>query len=183
MSVRVRVLIVILIAFITEAKAQKFPYTMQADVSLLVADGVIPVFGGQIFNGVKFDKWPIEAGITIGADVYRQFTLLPVSGSLKWLPFPVSPVTPYVSLSGGYGLAWLQRGTAEKNYKGGGVFNAMLGLRIKTKSRACFNVGAGFKQQTAAIIETGMDDLGRPVWESSEKYKFNRVVLSFGVSL
>ncbi len=177
----IRISIIILVVFISEAKAQKYPYTMQADISLLAGKHVLPVPGAQIFNGVQVKKWSAETGITVGADVYQQFTLLPVSASLKWIPLPQKIIMPYLSFTVGYGLAWLNKGTEEKRYRGGVVLNPSIGLKIKTKTKTRLNISAGFKQQKAAIIEKRFDDLGRTVSVITEKYKLGRVSLNFGV--
>ncbi|MEJ7693238.1 hypothetical protein [Daejeonella sp.] len=177
----VRVLIIILMAFISEVKAQKYPYRMQGDIGLLIGKQVLPVPGVQVFNGVRIDKWSSEAGITVGADIYRQLTILPVSGSIRWMPLPEKALTPYLGFSAGYGLAWINRGTEEKDYRGGAVYNPSIGLRIKTKTKARVNFTAGFKHQRAAFIERRFDNLGREISIVTEEYSFGRISLNFGV--
>ena len=177
----IRILIIILVLFISEVKAQKYTYTMQADISLLAGRQVLPVPGVQIFNGIQLDKGLAEAGVTVGVDVYRQFILLPVSASLKWMPLPQKALMPYLSLNAGYGLAWLNRGTEEKDYHGGGVFNPSIGLRIKTETKTRLNFGVGYKLQSASIVETSFDALGKTVSIVTEKYNLGRVSLTFGV--
>jgi len=168
------------VLFTSEVKAQKYPYTAQADISLLVGRNVLPVPGVQIFNGIQVEKWSAETGITVGTDVYTQFTLLPVSACLKWMPFPQKILMPYLSFTAGYGLTWLNKATEEKRYLGGSVFNPSVGLRIKTKTKTRVNFGVGFKQQRATIVETGFDDLGSTVSVFTEKYKLGRVSLNIG---
>ncbi len=177
----IRTLIIILVFFISEAKAQKYPYTMQGDISLLAGTQLMPVPGIQIFNGVRVNKWSSEAGITIGADIYKQLTVLPVTAVIKWMPLPQKGVMPYLSFSTGYGLAWVNRGTEEKDFRGGFLYNPSIGLRIKTNTKVRVNFMAGFKHQRAAMIETRFDDLGRFISSTTELYKFGRISLNFGV--
>lgn len=176
-----RLLIVFLVVFISEVKAQKYPYTMQGDISLLAGQFGFPVPGVQIFNGVRVEKWSSETGITIGADVYDRLALLPVSASIKWMPLPQKALIPYLSFSAGYGLAWMNRGTEEKDYVGGTLYNPSIGIRIKTKTKARVNFMAGFKHQRAALTDTRFDDLGRTMSVVTEEYKFGRISLNFGV--
>ncbi len=176
-----RILIIMLVVFISEVKAQKSSYTMQGDVGLLVGKQVLPVPGVQVFNGLKIDKWSSEAGITVGADIYRQLTILPVYASIRWLPLPEKDLIPYLSFSVGYGIAWLNRGSVEKDYRGGTVYYPSVGVRIKTKTKARFNFSAGFKHQRAAFTDRRFDELGREMSVVTEEYRFSRMSLSFGV--
>lgn len=168
---------------ILEVNAQKYPYTLQADINLLVGQSLPPVPGVHIFNGVKAEKWNAEAGLTVGADVYRQLALLPVSANVKWMPLEQRALMPYLSLSAGYGFAWLNRGTEEKDYQGGGVFNPLIGLRIKTRAKTRLNLGVGYKHQKANIVFTDLDDLGRTNSKVAEEYTFGRVSFNLGVGL
>lgn len=178
----VRALIIILVIFIVpDAKAQKYPYTMQADLGLLAGNMVPAVPGLQLFSGVRLNKWSSEAGITVGADIYKQLTILPVSASIRWMPLPEKALNPYFSLSGGYGLSWINRGSAQTDYRGGVIYNPSMGLRIKTRTKARINFMAGFKHQRASIRETGFDDLGRIVSVITDDYKFDRISLNFGI--
>lgn len=177
----IRIFIIILVVFISEVKAQKYHYTTQADISILAGQYVLPVPGVQIFNGVQVEKWSAETGITVGADVYQQLTILPVSASLKWMPLAQKTLIPYLSLNAGYGLAWLNRGNEEKDYRGGAVVNPSIGLRIKTKTKTRLNFSAGYKKQRAAIVETRFDNLGRTISVVTEKYEFGRFSLNFGI--
>ncbi len=155
---------------------------MQADVGLLVGDGVRPAFSGQLFNGIKIDKYKVEAGVLLGADVYRQFTLLPVTAGLKWLPIESKSIIPYVSLNVGYGFNWLKKDTDEITYEGGAVINPQIGIRIKTTGKLKLNFGAGFKQQHATVYQRYEDESGSPITIITEKYKLGRLSLNVGAS-
>lgn len=176
-----RTLIIFLVVFISEAKGQKYRYTVQADVGLLAGEGVWPVPSAQVFNGVRINNLYSEVGVTAGADIYKQLTILPIQWSVKWVPFPDKSVMPYLGLSAGYGFTWLNRGTEMKAYQGGAVFNPSIGLRIKTKSKARLNFMAGFKQQSASATITTFDALGQINSELTEEYKYSRISLAFGV--
>ncbi len=176
-----RILIFILILLASEVRAQKYPYTMQADASLLAGERLLPVPGLQVFNGIRVGELSAETGVTVGVDAYSEFTLLPVSASIRWMPFQQKALMPYLSLNAGYGLAWFNRGTEEKDYRGGGVINPSIGLRIKTKTKTRVNFGAGYKLQEASIVETAFDDLGRTISVATNKYSFGRISISFGV--
>lgn len=79
------------------------------------------------------------------------------------------------------GLALLNRGSAEKDYRGGFVLNPNLGFRIKTRTKARFNLGLGYNYQKAGIVYKSFDDLGKTLSETIEKYSFGRVALNFGI--
>ncbi len=177
-----RVLIVFYVVFLSsELRAQNYPHTAHADISVLVGDGVVPVPGMQIFNGIRIEKWSIEPGLTIGVDVYKQFTAMPVSAGLKWIPFKTGPLLPYLSFTAGYSMSWLNRRTEEKKYRGGSLVNPLFGLRVKTRGKAILNFGVGYKRQRSSVLETITDDLGRVISITDEKYKLARISLSFGI--
>lgn len=177
-----RILAFILLVFISEAKAQNYPYSVQADVGLLLGNSVLPSFSAQIFNGVRIDKWKIEAGIISGADIYKQITVLPLAAGLKWVPLRSGSLSPFIGLSAGYGFDWLQRRAESYSYGGGGMFNPSIGVRIKTKGKAKMNLGLGLKQQNASIYQTYYDMGGKPVNTTKEEYTFSRVSISYGLS-
>lgn len=177
----IRILVFIFVVFTANVKGQTYSYILQADLSLLVGKEVRPVPGIQIFNGVDIGDKNLEAGITVGVDIYRQFKLLPVSASLRWKPWAQKQITPYIALNAGYGLAWLNRKTDERDYRGGVVLNPLVGFRLKARTKTKLNFGFGFKHQRAVIIEKKFDDLGRTVSELNERYKIGRISLNFGV--
>ena len=65
-----------MILIITGVRAQDMPYTNQTEAGLLLGTGVVPAFTVQMFNGVRINKWNVEAGITSGIDIYDQITIL-----------------------------------------------------------------------------------------------------------
>ena len=68
-----------MILIITGVRAQDMPYTNQTEAGLLLGTGVVPAFTVQMFNGVRINKWNVEAGLNAGIDIYPQITILPVS--------------------------------------------------------------------------------------------------------
>ncbi len=177
-----RILVFILIVFVSKAKAQEYPYTFQADAGLLIGSNSSPSFTARIFNGVRVDQWKIEAGIISGADLYKQITLLPLAAGLTWMPFRSESLKPTLGFSAGYGFAWLQHRAASFSYKGGAMFNPSIGVRIRTKRKASMNFGIGFKQQTASAYQTFYDTGGKPASVIKDEYKFNRVSMNYGLS-
>lgn len=176
-----RALFIFLAVFISEARSQNYPYTLQADIGLLAGEEVSPVPTVQVFNGVRVDKFFSEVGITVGADIYKQLTILPLQVAVKWMPFPDKNLKPFLSLSAGYGIPLLNNNTEAKGYKGGAVFNPSIGLRIKSKSKTRLNFMAGFKHQIASVLTTTFDDMGKINSVLNEEYKYGRISLGFGV--
>lgn len=152
---------------------------MQADAGLLVGNAVNPAFSGQLFNGIKIDKYKTEAGVSVGADVYNQFTLLPLTASFKWLPLQSESVIPYLSLNVGYAFN-LKEETDERTYKGGTIVNPQIGVRINAKEKFKLNIGLGYKQQSATIYQEFENS---PVTVITEKYTLGRLSLNLGVGL
>ncbi|SKB74982.1 hypothetical protein [Daejeonella lutea] len=176
-----RALFIFLVVFISEARSQKYPYTLQADIGLLAGEKVSPVPAVQVFNGVRVDKFFSEAGITVGADIYKQLTILPLQIGVKWMPFQDKNLKPFLSFSAGYGIPLLNNKPEGKGYKGGAVINPSIGLRIKSKSKARLNFMAGFKHQRASILTTTFDALGKINSVLNEEYRYSRISLGFGV--
>jgi len=177
-----RILAFILIVFISKAKAQNYPYSFQADAGLLIGNSVLPSFTTQIFNGVRIDKWKIEAGIVSGVDIYKQITVLPLAAGLKWMPFRSRSLSPFIGLSAGYGFDWLQRRSESYSYRGGAMFNPSIGVKIKTKWKASMNLGLGFKQQNASVYQTYYGMGGKPISAIEEEYTFSRLSINYGLS-
>ena len=172
-----------LLFYLSDAKAQKYPYTFQADVGALIGKGVIPGFSAQVFNGIKIESQKLEVGIVSGVDVYSMFSLIPLSAGIKWIPLQSKPISPFISFNAGYGLDWLQKDKEQTSYKGGGVFNPSVGIRIKTTGKAKVNLSAGYKQQQATISTSYLDNNGNPTTIITEKYKLGRLSACLGLSL
>lgn len=177
-----RILIFILTIFISDIKAQNIPYTFQADAGILAGNQVKSSFTVQIFNGIRIDKWNIEAGITSGIDIYDQITILPISAGFKWMPFKNGSLIPFIGLNAGYGFEWLQRKVKSRSYEGGTMFNPSIGLGIKNKWKTKMNLGIGFKKQTASVYFPFYDERGRLRNAIEEKYKFSRLSITYGLS-
>ena len=171
-------------------KAQRLPYVNHTEVGILAATGRDPSFTGQTFNGVKINKWKLEAGITAGVDIYQEMTLLPISAGFKWNPWNNLAASPYISFNAGYGFDWLQRQSDDTKYDGGYVLHPSLGVRIKTRSSTQVYLGLGFRQQRAVIRQNNQTPglfydyfAGIPDMQAKEEYRFRRLSLSFGLSL
>lgn len=166
---------------ITEAKAQDAKYVFQGGIILLTGNQVFPVPGLQLFGGRKIGKLSAETGISVGATFYRQLSVLPVSGTVRWFPMQSQKLSAFMSLSGGYGLPWLNHPTEQKKYLGGGVYNPAIGLRIKTRKRARLYLMAGYNYQKASVTETQTDNLGSILSQTTEEYSFRRISLNLGL--
>ncbi len=177
-----RLILLCCLAMTSQVSAQKYPYTFQGDFVAFVAERVVPVVGAHVFNGVRIEKYGLETGITVGVDGYPQFLLIPAMAGVKWMPFPKAALVPYLNVNAGRSLAWLNRHTDEKDFKGGGVFNPSLGIRFRSKTKERLNLGVGYLTQNAQIVETRYDDLGRVIDLSTEQYRIRRMSLNFGIS-
>ncbi|MEJ7779843.1 MAG: hypothetical protein WKF68_09635 [Daejeonella sp.] len=177
-----RIFVFILIVFVSKAQAQDYPYAFEADAGLLIGNNIFPSFTARIFNGVRIDKWKIEAGIISGVDTYKQITVLPLSAGLKWMPIRSGSLTPFFGLSAGYGFSWLQRRVENHRYEGGAMFNPSIGLKIKTKWKAGMNLSIGFKQQSASVYQIYYDMAGKPFSTIEEEYKFSRLSINYGLN-
>ncbi len=177
-----RIFVFILIVFVSKVQAQHYPYAFQADAGLLIGNSVLPSFTTHIFNGVRIDKWKIESGIVSGVDIYKQITVLPLAGGLKWMPFRSRSLSPFIGISAGYGFDWLQRREESYSYGGGAMFNPSIGVRIKTKWKASMNLGLGFKQQNASVYQTYYNLGGKAISTIEEAYTFSRVSINYGLS-
>ena len=185
-----KLIIALVLLSSSSIKAQPLPYVNHTETGILTATGNGPSFTAQTFNGVKIDKWKLEAGITAGVDIYQEMTLLPVSVGLKYNPLNNLPLSPYISMNAGYGFDWLQGQSDNTKYDGGYVLHPSLGVRIKTKSSTRVSLGLGFRQQRA-VIRQNIQSIGlffdsfapMPDMRAKEEYKFRRISLSLGMSL
>jgi hypothetical protein len=175
-----------LLSLTAVVKAQNLPYTNQTEAGLLAGTGSEPVFTAQTFNGIRISKWNLETGITTGADIYPQMTIVPVSAGFRWNPFNARIISPLFSLNAGYGFGWLERNRDGTKYKGGYILNPSLGLRVKTQSSAKVNVGVGYRQQKAVIRQNPdfyiLDSFGGWPSQQKDEYKFRRMSLYLGLS-
>lgn len=185
---RILYIILIFVFFGDHAQAQKLPFTNHTELGLLAGNGIKPSFSIQTFNGVKIQKWQLEAGISTGLDIYSPVIVLPLSGSLAWNPLNSRTVSPIIGLNAGYGFGWLESGNENAETTGGYMINPSIGLRIKTKDTAKLNIGIGFREQRAVTQHTSnfyLNDFtgGRPGIETKDEYRFRRISLTLGLSL
>jgi len=185
-----KIIIAVLLLISPFLQAQNLPFVNHTEAGILAATGRNPSFTAQTFNGVKIDKWKLEAGITAGVDIYQDMTILPISAGLKWNPLNHRAVSPYISFNAGYGFNWLQRQNDDTKYDGGYILHPSLGMRIKTKNATRIFMGFGYRQQRA-VIRQDIQSIGlfydsfapMPYLQAKEEYKFRRISLSFGVTL
>ena len=166
------------------AHAQNMPYTNQTEIGLLAGEGIDPSFSVQTFNGFKIKEWNVEAGLNTGVDIYKQFTLLPVSIGLKWFSANPGTVSPFIGLNAGYGLDWLQRREPNQKYEGGFMINPSVGIRIKTQARYKLNLSLGYKEQKAVIHQSQIFESFSSFFapQMKDTYRFKRISLNLGLS-
>ena len=172
----------------TQVQAQKFPFTNHTALGLLAGNGTKPSFTFQTFNGVKIQKWQLEAGISTGLDVYSPITILPLSAGLAWNPLNAHTVSPIFSLNAGYGFALLNVDNHNAKIRGGYMINPSIGLRVKTKENMKIHLAVGFREQKASSRQTSDSFVydfvgGRPDIENQDDYRFRRISLILGLSL
>ncbi len=109
------------------------------------------VFALQTFNGARFNEF-VELGATVGLDVYRDITLLPIAVGWRGV-LPGEGVSPYLGLDVGYGLTWLKKDTDTEWYDGGLMFNPVFGIRMKSRGKDRFSLSLGYRRQTYSASE------------------------------
>lgn len=164
------------------ARAQNVSYTGQVDAGVLIGQPSQFSFSGQVFNGLKIEKWRLQGGMTVAADLYELMTLMPVTATVKYLPAVKGSVETVASLSAGYGLDWLYKSKNGNNYSGGLTVHPTIGIRLKSKTTSQVNFSAGFKHQRASSTFVSYDGLGRRMSSITDNYKFNRLTISAGMS-
>lgn len=111
--------------------------------------------GAGLSNVVSYQLKPhLGVGLGIGLDNYarRGETLYPVFLELKsYLPLKKRPWAYYVSMQGGYGMAFKRESTGVSEAEGGYMVHPAIGYRTATRDGVDVNIDLGVKLQKASF--------------------------------
>ncbi|MBC8052042.1 MAG: hypothetical protein H7Y13_03160 [Sphingobacteriaceae bacterium] len=156
--------------------AQSYTYANHTEAGIMVGTlGGLPV-NFQTFNGIRFKKLQLEAGLTIGIDSYQQIVLVPVAAGLRCY-LNHAKTAPYFGMDAGYSFDWVEKETSDLKFGGGYMLNPVVGLRFGNLKPNKTTLSVGYRHQLASA-EEGFNQL----YTTKREYSFNRITIRFGLS-
>jgi hypothetical protein len=128
-------------------------------------------FSFQTVNGYRFSDH-LFTGIGAAADLYATQTTIPLFFSVRGNLLKKGLFVPYYFVDAGYGFD-ITSSTTTVSYKGGTMFAAGLGFKIRFSPVAGFHVNFGYRMQKGATVEFGQQ----------QDYTNNRIALRAGFYL
>ncbi len=135
-------------------------------------------FTAQTFNGVQLTQRLAMGGL-VGIDWYKAALLMPIGAGLRLdLAHPNRNVRVLAIADGGYGFAWLHKGSTGYEIRGGWMINPGIALRVGKPSSSAFVLSLTYKRQTADVQKPIVgNDIQR-----DEHRIYNRMAVRLGVS-
>lgn len=128
-------------------------------------------FSFQTVNGYRFSP-RLFTGIGVAADLYATQTTIPLFGSIRGNITNKGLFVPYYFVDGGWGFD-ITSSTTSISYKGGPMFAAGIGFKIRFSPVAGFHLNFGYRMQKGATSQFGVE----------EKYSNSRIALRAGFYL
>jgi len=119
-------------------------------------DGVTTAaFSFQTVNGYRFNPHAF-AGAGIGIDLYATQTMLPLFGSIRGDLTGSGSIIPFYFADAGYAVNITQNSATARDFKGGLLYAAGLGVKIPFNRSAGFLISFGYRYQTSAYLNNGV---------------------------
>ncbi len=131
----------------------------------------------QTFNGIQVSR-KLGAGITIGADWYKNALINPVAAGIRYDLSGRPNSRFFVIADAGYGFTWLHQDSDGFKTKGGWMVNPGIGLRIGNVNTSSFTLSLTYKRQEVSAEKPLL-------WnqiERNEERVYNRIAARIGIS-